>query len=402
MQFNTSGQYPSACPPLRSPVMYRPMSKAISSQSPTWTACKYLLAFGLLASVVALNWEPAGSYGFKQIYKAHTLGRVPIRYGTFTLAVTLSFFAAGLTFCRWYVLVRAQGLSIRLADLLPLGGIGLFCNAFLLGSVGGDLVKATLLARNPGRRERAVMTVFFDRVVGLWSLTGFTALAGSALWADGLLPGIAARPSKTLVVVSGITAGVGMLCWLVLGRSPRWTELFARHLARLPRVGRSAAELWRAGCLYRWQSQSVILAVLLSWVAQTIFVAEFYLCAVTLAAPAPNVVPIPTLTEHFLIVPAGLVIRAVPLFPGAAGIAELGFAGLYRWFGYPAAGGVQAALVYRVVCWLLGLFGYLIYLHRKPISSFDDALMSDAGNCHRIAALVGSGPLHNPDTRPDI
>lgn len=348
--------------PCRSP------GSAVSIRFIAWTVCKYLFAFSLLGWVVAVNWNPHGGFGLRRIFEAHALGRAPIRYGVFSLAVVLALAAAGLTFCRWYVLVRAQELPFRFPELLRLGAIALFFNAFLPGSVGGDVVKATLLARHPGRREAAVATVLFDRVVGLWSLAGFAALAGAALWAAGLLGGDAERPSKTLVVVSGITAGLGLLFWARLGRSPRWTDWFANHLARLPRIGKSAAALWRAGCLYRQRPASVLVAVLLSWAGQVLFVMTFYLCAVTLVPSANDVEVVPGLAEHFLIVPAGLVIRAVPLFPGAAGIAELGFAGLYQWFGRPAAGGVQAALVHRMVGWLLGFFGYLVYLYCKPVA----------------------------------
>ena len=36
------------------------------------------------------------------------------------------------------------------------------------------------------------------------------------------------------------------------------------------------------------------------------------------------------LAEHFLLVPMGLLIQAIPLFPGGVGIGELGFGSLYR------------------------------------------------------------------------
>src|SRR6476660_5526238 len=70
---------------------------------------------------------------------------------------------------------------------------------------------------------------------------------------------------------------------------------------------------------------------------------------------------VPTLAQHFLIVPIGLVIGAMPLFPGGAGIGELGFGLLYGWLGDSEASGVLGSLVQRVIMWVCGLLGYVIY-----------------------------------------
>jgi uncharacterized membrane protein YbhN (UPF0104 family) len=64
-------------------------------------------------------------------------------------------------------------------------------------------------------------------------------------------------------------------------------------------------------------------------------------------------------------VPIGLVINAMPLFPGGAGIGELGFGGLYQLLGYPKAGGILGSLVQRVINWVMGVMGYLIYLRMR-------------------------------------
>ena len=70
----------------------------------------------------------------------------------------------------------------------------------------------------------------------------------------------------------------------------------------------------------------------------------------------------PTVTQYFLIVPIGMVISAMPLFPGGAGIGEAGFGGLYRLFGSAPANGILGSLVQRIIAWVIGLFGYLILL----------------------------------------
>jgi hypothetical protein len=95
----------------------------------------------------------------------------------------------------------------------------------------------------------------------------------------------------------------------------------------------------------------------LSWIGHVGFVLGFYCCARTLWDDLPGK-PLPTLAQHFLLVPLGLVISAVPLFPGGAGIGEVGFGWLYKVFGSDSSFGVLGSLVQRVVGWVIGLLGY--------------------------------------------
>src|SRR5262249_48651283 len=107
---------------------------------------------------------------------------------------------------------------------------------------------------------------------------------------------------------------------------------------------------------------SVALALGLSLVGHIGFVLTFYFCACTL----PGREAVPSVMAHFLVVPIGMVIEAVPLFPGGAGIGELGYGGLYAFIGADPAYGVLGSLVQRVIKWLLGLVGLGVYLWMKP------------------------------------
>jgi hypothetical protein len=110
----------------------------------------------------------------------------------------------------------------------------------------------------------------------------------------------------------------------------------------------------------------------ISWVGFVGFIAAFYCCARALWDGDPAV-PLPTLTQHFLIVPMGLVIAAIPGFPGGAGIGELGFGFLYEWFGYLPGLGQMSTLLQRLLTWLIGFGGYLVYARMKaetqPVAS---------------------------------
>jgi uncharacterized membrane protein YbhN (UPF0104 family) len=125
--------------------------------------------------------------------------------------------------------------------------------------------------------------------------------------------------------------------WLLVGLlTDERAERSAGRLTALPKVGHSAAEFWRACWMYRRRTASVLTVLAMSWVG---FVLMFYSAALTLWGGTDSGQKVPDLMQHFLIVPVGLIINAMPLFPGGAGSAEAGFGGLYEWVGATAAAG---------------------------------------------------------------
>ncbi len=316
------------------------------------------------------------SRGLAYVWQQHVQRGEPIHAGYLLLALVIAVGSMSLTFVRWYILVRAVELPFRLIDAFRLGFIGLFFNAVMPGSVGGDVIKAAVLAREQSRRAVAVATVLMDRVIALWALIWFVALLGAAFWLSGLLVGQGAQQCRTIVVFAWSIVGVSMLIWTALGLLPEWRAVrFAGRLERLPKVGAAVAELWRAGWMYRCRPRAVAVVLLLSWVGHVGFVLFFYCSVLTLWQPDSGQL-IPTLSQHFLIVPIGLVIQAAPFFPGGAGIGELGFGLLYEWLGCSEASGVLGSLMQRVLTWTIGLFGYLVYLRMRTV--LQSALRSEA------------------------
>ncbi len=304
------------------------------------------------------------SRGLAYVWQRHGIEGEPIHSGYLAIAFAIALAAILLTFVRWYFLVRAVELPFRLIDALRLGFIGLFFNTFMPGSVGGDVIKAAFLAREQNRRTVAVATVIMDRAIALWALVWFVALLGAGFWLAGLLVGQGAEQCRLIVSLAWGIIGASMVVWIGLGLlPPHRAERFAGRLSRLPKVGHSAAELWRAVWMYRCRPRSVFLVLVLSWIGHVGFVFLFYCSALALRSPGSGAMP--TLAQHFLIVPIGLVIQAMPFFPGGAGIGELGFGLLYEWLGCSEAAGVLGSLVQRVVMWVLGLLGYLVYLRMR-------------------------------------
>lgn len=328
---------------------------------------KYGVGFGLLGYLMWRNWAPApdgSSPGLGEILAQ------PPRYGPLALASVICLAAILLTFLRWYVLVRAQALPFTVYNALRLGLIGFFLSTFLPGSVGGDIFKAAFLAREQERRTVAVATVIVDRVVGLWALFWLVALVGSAFWAlDD--PALLQHPTLQIVVWSAVgvvvlTTALGGLLLLLPERCS--TALIAR-LTRIPRIGGSAAEFWRAIWMYRNQWPSVLAALLLSLVAHGGFVLTYYYAPQTFVAADQ----LPSLKEQLLIVPVGMTFQAAVPLPGGLGGGEWGFEALFASVGFQKKGAF-VSMSYRLISWGLGFLGYLVYLRmRSEVAAIQQA-----------------------------
>jgi len=333
----------------------------------SWKAVlKYGLGLALLAFVVVRNWDPPADAGpgLKQALAQ------PAQWLPLTLAAAFAAFAAGLTFVRWWLLVRAQGLEFRLTDGLRLGLVGYFFNTFLPGSVGGDIVKAVAIAREQNRRAVAVATVLFDRAVGLWGLVWLVALAGGAFWLAGDPELLGNHYLRLIVVVSWVVAAVTLGGWLLLGLlSDRWAHRFAGRLGLVPKAGHALAECWRAVWMYRRRGWAVTVALVMTLGTHAATVLMFHFASRAFVSPA-EAGRLPTLTEHALIVPVGMAVQAFIPTPGGIGGGELSFGGLYALLDKPRALGVRATLVLRALTWVLGLAGYLAYLRmRRPAAA---------------------------------
>ena len=102
---------------------------------------------------------------------------VPLLYPA--LAVACIMIQLTLTIIRWYFLLRCIGIVLPFREILSLGMQGQFFSLFIpAGSVGGDLIKAGILAkRSPGGEKfNGVFSILVDRLCGLTALMLFTLL----------------------------------------------------------------------------------------------------------------------------------------------------------------------------------------------------------------------------------
>ncbi len=214
---------------------------------------------------------------------------------------------------RWWLILRSQGLNLGLRRTLEISFVAHFFNSFLLGSTGGDLLKAYYAARvTHQRKTEAVTSVLIDRVLGLFVMLAFS---GAMLLPNLRFVGSHPRTLGLAVVILGMLGAAGLL--LLLSLRGGVSNLFPRARAwlhQLPKADRLERGLEACRSLGRDRgllAQTVVLSVALALAC--------IMQLLTLLWGYGASVP---LTPLCFIVPAVICISALPVTPGGLGVRD--------------------------------------------------------------------------------
>jgi uncharacterized membrane protein YbhN (UPF0104 family) len=322
-----------------------------------WTWLKWPVALGILAWLYRQN-APA----------LREIANSPKNWSYLFLAVIFIFGAILLTFFRWYLLVWALEFPFRIRDAVRLGFLGLISNYIAPGSVGGDIVKAILLARDhPTRKTVAVATVMLDRILGMLALFMVGAVA-SLFPID--VPATQKLKIATLLLWCGSVGGLLGVGLMLFPATTRWG--WVNGLTRLPFVGAPIGDLIHGIKLYQSRPGILLFALGLSLIGHAGLIGGFYCCALWMQQPW-----IPDLTTHFYFMPNAELFGVLIPVPGGVGALEEAI----KWFyvelntgsvsAEQAAGaGLMAALAFRVVTAGIAAIGVGYYFTaRKELAS---------------------------------
>lgn len=361
------------CPPPRPPLPAGagPPAPAMSRLS---RSAAVRLACGLLL-VAVLLWRAVASDTLESIVAS------PPRPDLFALAYGAIVVSLTLSFVRWRLIAAAAGVPMSLGESLRFGAIGFACNFVALGNIGGDVVKATLLARGrPGLRARAVSTVVIDRLMGLF---GFLVYASAAIWLTGAAGADSPAPLRVLcraTLLLTAAAAVALFAPLCSERAPGWV---AGRLVGVRLLGPLAAKVAAAAQVYRSGRRWLFAAIAVGMVVNAVFIASFY------AAAASLPMAVPSLRSHLFIVPQSLIAGAAPISPNGLGTMEATTEFLYRQVRpeTPVGVGTLAALAHRVAMLLAGVTA-VAYYYAAPRREADAAISQASASA---VAEEGSG-----------
>ena len=279
----------------------------------------------------------------------------PKRWELLALAQVLALMAIVVSFFRWRLLVRAFDIPFTYTECLRLGFLGYMLNFVSLGSVGGDLFKAILVARDKvSRRPEAVASVLLDRAIGL---LGLVILAWLSLMFLG--EGEATPLLKGIRNAAGMIAIASIISLLVAVYAGNWFETLLQLVRKIPFAGETIVRM--AEAVRRLRTQPVVIPILLGMA-----VSVHLMLSITVYLVSSGIyTDAPTLSEHLMVVPPGMAAGALPLAPGGLGLQEGAIAGLFEQL--PSQGdrefsGLLVATVYRLITISIAGIGLIYYL----------------------------------------
>ena len=277
----------------------------------------------------------------------------PIKLAILSLFTFLLIFTNAL---RWRVLLAVKGLNLKIREVTQLALIGVFFNLALPGGMGGDVLKGYyVIKEHPQFRSATIVSIFIDRILGIYILILTAALAVVFEW--GVVVG-----NPALEAIAWSTFSLALVFTALLGFSfsrklKNWPAL-KKIFAKIP-FGQGLRAIYLQLHSYRDHPKTLLVAIVASLASQTFQILCFICVCGWLGAKL-------TLVEYFFIVPVGLVATSVPISPAGIGVGQVAFYYLFNLIlGIDNLVGPTSITAFQVTQMIWGIVGALFYLKRK-------------------------------------
>jgi uncharacterized protein (TIRG00374 family) len=337
----------------------------------TWKLGLCLLLLGWIFNAIFLKetrtsvgpqiWE---KYSWREQTQAAWHSGPPRLWSTLTMigpgALSLSVILMGVTIllgiARWRMVLRVQGFDLPWSRTTEISFVAHFFNSFLLGSTGGDLMKAYYAARETHHKKpEAVVTVFVDRLLGLWAMllfAGVMMLPNLTL----LLTHSQFRPLALLILamLAGCSGVVVVAFWGGVSRTWSGARAWLRRLPKgewLERSLNSCRQFGRAPFF-------VTRTLGVSMVLNAVCVLQVLVLSRGLGLNIPSLI-------LFVTVPMIICISALPITPSGLGVRENLFVLMLSAIGIPGTSALSLSLLAYAGSLFWSLVGGLVYATLK-------------------------------------
>jgi glycosyltransferase 2 family protein len=258
---------------------------------------------------------------------------------------------------RWNILLRAQGIAIRLRTLVGSFLVATFFNNFLPSNIGGDVVRVRDTSPHAGSKTLAATVVLVDRGLGLLALVLIAALGATA-------------SSQTMARAGGDAPVQPWVLWASLA----FGGVVSIQALRAPsRIARLAAPLryvhadWVDERLARLTATLDRFAnapgALASSAAGAVVVQALLVAFHAAVARALN---IPVSPWHLaVIVPLSFVVQMLPISVNGFGVREATFVGFFALAGLPAEAAMLLSFMATAVIMTWSLAGACVHVARR-------------------------------------
>ncbi|MBN2031020.1 flippase-like domain-containing protein [bacterium] len=268
-----------------------------------------------------------------------------------TVLFTASLFIGS---CQWWILLKSEGIEINWKKTVSFYFVGLFFNNFLISGLGGDLFRMIDIKRYSKNGTSAVSSVFLDRFMGLFVLSGMAVFA---------IPWILIRGGSLFQLwfpLVFLTAG-WILILLFLFNSA-FAGLLKRLLQKITpkKISAHVQEIYQKIWQFGRKRHLLIQVGILSIIIQSARIMTHYCLGRSLGIMLSPL-------YFFLLIPLIAVMASLPVSVGGLGIREQSGVVLFGLLGvHTIQAFTMEALAYLFAV-VLSLPGGLIFMVRKKV-----------------------------------
>lgn len=283
-----------------------------------------------------------------------------INAGLFIGVVFIFIISQAIVAFRWWLLLRTQGVNINLSDAVRLNFLGLFYNNFMPSSVGGDVIRAWYVTKHTHKKFVAVLSVFVDRVIGLFTMImlalscWFLFMTGTRL--DIALPDIGGFVSKHSGFILWFAAIAAIIVSGLLANRRIRVKITGLYSAGREHIAHAAKKAYDALAMYRRNPFTIIATIAMTVFLQSCVIVAYWFLGRNLGMET-------NIKFFFVFFPVSWVVGALPISIGGAGVIEGVLAALFFYFaGVSKEQAVAIVLCQRFVLILGSIPGMIINL----------------------------------------
>lgn len=270
---------------------------------------------------------------------------------------------------KWGVLLRIAGVDLSYARIVAIYYQGSFVGVLMPSHIGGDLLRAWLVARESGIRYPAFASLVMERLVGFLSAVNW-ALLGAVLltvWFD--------PPRWPLWAALGLLAAVAGNGLFALSLHPRTHAFVLAGLGRWNRLRVVALleKFYEAYARFSRDPRRLLLNFLLTLLEHLLQMGIVFALARALDVTAPPVL-------FFAAAAVYLLIFRIPIAPDGWGVGEVTAIGVFALIGISAENAFAMSLANHALVLVGVLPGLLFFLLRRqrPAEVVAEAEASEA------------------------
>ena len=254
-------------------------------------------------------------------------------------ALLLLLVQIGISSSKWHLILRSDGVLMRLPFLIKTYMIGNFLSLFLPTSFGGDIYRVLAVRGINRDLAKSTSSVLFDRLTGVLALVSICMIAYLAL---------PDQPYEPVVLIGYV---LGVAGFLIVSSDTAIRIINASKVSLVRKIGKILGSFRN----YRRDPSTLALVILLSFIYQLniVIVNKIYTMALGLDIP---------FSMLLVIIPLIYLTEILPISINGLGVRESAFGFFFVVIGHTVEEGLAVSLLVIGMRYLLGLLGGTLLL----------------------------------------